>query len=83
MKDTEGAMRINKFLSAMGYCSRREADRLVEAGKVTVNGEKAELGTMVEPGMKVKVDGETVGTAEDVSSRKTVLIAVNKPRGVV
>ena len=44
MKDTEGAMRINKFLSAMGYCSRREADRLVEAGKVTVNGEKAELG---------------------------------------
>ena len=83
MKDTEGAMRINKFLSAMGYCSRREADRLVEAGKVTVDGRKAELGTLVEPGMKVKVDGETVGTAEDVSSRKTVLIAVNKPRGVV
>jgi len=55
MKDTEGAMRINKFLSAMGYCSRREADRLVEAGKVTVNGEKAELGTMGEPGMKVKL----------------------------
>ncbi|MBQ7534095.1 MAG: pseudouridine synthase [Stomatobaculum sp.] len=83
MEEAKGAMRINKFLSAMGFCSRREADRLVEAGKVTVDGVKAELGTLVEPGMKVKVDGETVGTAEDVSARKTVLIAVNKPRGVV
>ena len=60
-----------------------EAQALVEAGKVTVDGRKAELGTLVESGMKVKVNGETVGTAEDVSSRKTVLIAVNKPRGVV
>ena len=76
-------MRINKFLSAMGYCSRREADRLIESGRVTVDGVRAELGTEVEPGMKVCVGGEPVGTTEDVAARKTVLIAVNKPRGVV
>ena len=76
-------MRINKFLSAMGYCSRREADRLIESGRVTVDGVRAELGTIVEPGMKVCVGGESVGTTEDVAARKTVLIAVNKPRGVV
>ena len=58
----DGAMRINKFLSAMGYCSRREADRLIEEGKVKVDGVRAELGTLVEPGMKVTVKEELVGT---------------------
>ena len=79
----DGAMRINKFLSAMGYCSRREADRLIEEGKVKVDGVRAELGTLVEPGMKVTVKEELVGTLEDASGQKTVLLAVNKPAGIV
>ena len=79
----DGAMRINKFLSAMGYCSRREADRLIEEGKVKVDGVCAELGTLVEPGMKVTVKEELVGTLEDASGQKTVLLAVNKPAGIV
>ncbi len=83
MEELSGAMRINKFLSAMGYCSRREADRLIAEGKVTVDGVRAELGTMVEEGMQVRVGGEPVGTLKDASVRKTVLIAVNKPVGIV
>ena len=79
----DGAMRINKYLSAMGYCSRREADRLIEEGKVKVDGVRAELGTLVEPGMKVTVKEELVGTLEDASGQKTVLLAVNKPAGIV
>ena len=79
----DGAMRINKFLSAMGYCSRREADRLIEEGKVKVDGVRAELGTLVEPGMKVTVKEELGGTLEDASGQKTVLLAVNKPAGIV
>jgi len=79
----DGAMRINKYLSAMGYCSRREADRLIKEGKVKVDGVRAELGTLVEPGMKVTVKEELVGTLEDASGQKTVLLAVNKPAGIV
>ena len=77
----DGAMRINKFLSAMGYCSRREADRLIEEGKVKVDGVRAELGTLVEPGMKVTVKEELVGTLEDASGQKTVLLAVTRLQG--
>lgn len=78
-----GAMRINKYLSAMGYCSRREADRLVTSGQVTVDGVRAELGTLVGPGQVVKANGNTVGTLSDAAAQKTVLIAVNKPTGIV
>lgn len=80
---SNGAMRINKFLSASGYCSRREADRLIEAGRVTVDGAPAELGTVVEPGMRVRANGQELGGVEGLSGRKPVLIAVNKPVGVV
>jgi len=76
-------MRINKFLSAAGVCSRREADRLIAAGKVTVAGEAAELGTLVSAGMEVKVNGKRVGAVEELASKKKILIAVNKPVGVV
>ena len=82
MNQSEG-MRINKFLSAAGVCSRREADRLIAAGKVTVAGEAAELGTLVSAGMEVKVNGKRVGAVEELASKKKILIAVNKPVGVV
>ena len=58
-------MRINKFLSECGFCSRREADRLLEAGKVTVDGETASLGSKIVPGQEVKVEGVLV-TKKDV-----------------
>lgn len=84
MFDGESAlMRINKFLSAIGYCSRREADRLISEGKVLVDGEQAELGTVVKVGMNVTVNGTGIGGVEQLISRKPVLLAVNKPVGVV
>lgn len=71
-------MRINKFLADAGVASRREADRLVEAGKVTVNGRKPGLGDQVEEGDEVMVDGKVVRQV----LRKTV-IAFHKPIGVI
>ncbi len=50
--------RINKYLSEIGYCSRREADKLIEAGRVLVNGKKAEMGVKISPQDKVTVNGE-------------------------
>ncbi len=112
-------IRLNKFLSEMGVCSRREADRLIEAGKVLVDGEKASAGMKVTAGQLVICDGKPVGRpkTEAASSRrhgradkaeasgrrsraggaepetdsertvavrpKPVLLAVNKPRGIV
>ncbi|MCR5467613.1 MAG: 23S rRNA pseudouridine(2604) synthase RluF [Lachnospiraceae bacterium] len=74
----EETIRLNKFLSASGYCSRREADRLIEAGSVYVDGEPATLGTKVDDNSVVTVNGVLVSNNE-----KTVLIAFNKPRGIV
>ena len=54
------AMRINRYISASGYCSRRQADKLIEAGKVTINGDPAELGAQVEPGDLVEVEGRAL-----------------------
>lgn len=72
-------VRINKYLSEAGYCSRREADRLIEKNRVTINGEVPEMGTKVMPGDVVAVDGELVSN-KDV---KNVYIALNKPVGIV
>lgn len=72
-------VRINKYLSEAGYCSRREADRLIEKNRVTINGEVPEMGTKVMPGDVVAVDGEVVSN-KDV---KNVYIALNKPVGIV
>ena len=72
------AIRINKYLSDCGVCSRREADRLIAEGRVTVEGLKAETGMKVVPGAKICVDGKAVR-----SKPRPVLIAVNKPVGVV
>jgi 23S rRNA pseudouridine2604 synthase len=70
-------MRINKFISETGVCSRREADALIEAGRVTVNGAVAVLGTKVEAGDAVCIDGKPIGAA-----KQHVYIALNKPTGI-
>ena len=54
------ATRINKYLSEVGYCSRRVADRLIEEGKVTINGEIPEIGTKVEEGDLIEVKGQRI-----------------------
>jgi pseudouridine synthase len=74
--------RLNKFISDSGFCSRREADRLIEQGKVTINGKKPELGTKVGDGDLVKVDGKPINAvAENKSDR--IYIAYNKPIGII
>ncbi|WP_145053392.1 23S rRNA pseudouridine(2604) synthase RluF [Paenibacillus xylanexedens] len=70
-------MRINKFISETGYCSRREADKLVESGKVTINGIQAELGSQAEEGDDVRINGQPIR-----EKRKHVYIALNKPVGI-
>jgi 23S rRNA pseudouridine2604 synthase len=70
-------LRINKFISETGFCSRREADRLVESGKVTINGVKAELGSQAEDGDDVRINGQPIK-----EKRKHVYIALNKPIGI-
>ena len=71
-------VRLNRFLSDAGFCSRREADRLIEAGRVTVDGVRAELGTRVRKGQKVRVGSQLIRQND-----RMVLIAFNKPRGIV
>lgn len=73
-----GAIRLNKYLSDAGVCSRREADRLIEDGKVFVDGALAVPGMKVDDGQQIVVDGQTV-----VREQEMILLAVNKPRGVV
>lgn len=70
-------MRINKYISETGFCSRREVDKLVEAGRVTINGKPAELGSQVAEGDDVRVDGKPVS-----SRTRGVYIALNKPVGI-
>lgn len=74
----DDGVRINKFLGTAGYCSRREADRLVGEGRVFIDGNMADMGSRVMPGQKVYVDGKAV-----VPEEENILIAVNKPRGIV
>ena len=74
--------RLNKWLSRMGLCSRREADRLIEAGKVLVDGHKAVVGQKVLPGQRIICEGKTVGEGRS-SKPAPVLLAVNKPKGIV
>ncbi|MFK7812940.1 MAG: 23S rRNA pseudouridine(2604) synthase RluF [Maribacter sp.] len=71
--------RINKYLSEVGYCSRRAADKLIEQGRVTINGKVPEMGTKIVSGDDVRVDGEPVSKSEE----KPVYLAFNKPIGIV
>ena len=72
--------RINKYLSEAGYCSRRRADILIEKGKVTINGKIPEMGTKVEKGDHVEVEGQII---EKVTKQKNIYLAFNKPVGIV
>lgn len=70
-------MRLNKFMSETGACSRREADQWIEAGRVTVNGTRAVLGTQVGAGDDVRLDGQPLR-----SRPKRIYLALNKPVGI-
>ncbi len=76
---SEELKRLNKYLSEAGYCSRREADRLIEASRVTINDVVPELGTKVAADDVVKVDGEVIGERK----QDFVYLAFNKPVGIV
>ena len=73
------AIRINKYLSEVGYCSRRRADRLIEEGKVKINGEISEIGTKVDDCDLIEVEGQIIKK----SSKKKIYLAFNKPVGIV
>ena len=74
------SVRINKYLSEVGYCSRRIADRLIEEGKVTINGKVPKIGTRVEEGDQVEVKGQRI---EKSRKQKNIYLAFNKPIGIV
>lgn len=71
--------RINKYLSEVGFCSRREADKLLEQGKITINGKIPELGTKVSDEDEILVEGRSIRKTEE----QAVYIALNKPIGIV
>ena len=74
------ATRINKYLSEVGFCSRREADRLIEEGKVTINGEIPEIGSKVKESDQVEVVGQKI---EKSKIQKKIYLVFNKPVGIV
>ena len=76
-------MRLNKFLASIGVCSRREADKAIEAGRVMINGQVVELGATVGDEDLVSFDGRYIGMGKDVEKIKPIIIAYNKPEGLV
>ncbi len=74
------ATRINKYLSEVGFCSRRAADRFIEEGKVRINGEITEIGSKVEEGDQVEVEGQKIIKS---TKQKNIYLAFNKPIGIV
>ena len=78
MDDNKAGKRLNKYLADSGYCSRREADRLIAEGRVMVDGRASALGDRVEPGMRVTVDGRPL-----TGDSEKVYLLLNKPRGIV
>jgi 23S rRNA pseudouridine2604 synthase len=72
-------VRLNKFISESGLCSRREADRYISQGSVFINGRKAVIGDQVQPGDQVKVNGNLL---EPLAEEDLVFIALNKPAGI-
>jgi len=71
--------RINKYLSEVGYCSRRAADKLINEGRVTINGTVPEMGTKITASDEVRVDGELISKPNE----KPIYLAFNKPVGIV
>ncbi|MCR5608471.1 MAG: pseudouridine synthase [Lachnospiraceae bacterium] len=78
INEIEESMRINKFLSDAGYCSRREADKLIEAGRVFIDGIPAKMGDRVTKDNEVSCNGQVIKREEEL-----ILLAFNKPKGVV
>ncbi|MGI6010079.1 MAG: pseudouridine synthase [Ruminococcus sp.] len=74
----EEKIRLNKYLSNAGICSRREADRLIEAGKVTVDGKTADMGMKVSSCSDIRIEGKRIKPEE-----RKVLLLMNKPRGII
>ncbi len=74
---TQDDISLNKFISSRGICSRREADRMIEGGRVTINGKVAKKGNRVSPGDEVTVDGEQI-----TKKQKDIYILFHKPPGV-
>lgn len=74
----ENLVRLNKFLAEAGVCSRREADRMTEQGRIKVNGKIAEMGTKIAPGDVVEADGQVVEKEEE-----KIILAFYKPKGIV
>jgi len=79
MMAEDRSVRINKYLSEVGYCSRRGADKLIEEQRVTINGKVPEMGTKIMPGDEVRVDGKLISPPKE----EHVYIAFNKPVGIV
>lgn len=74
----ENLKRLNKFIGETGYCSRREADKLIEEGRVTINGTVPEMGTKVSPDDEVRIDGKLIVEKNE----KMIYLAFNKPVGI-
>ena len=72
-------MRLNKYLSEIGHCSRRAADKLIDAGRIEVNGKKVEMGQKVVPTDRIEIDGVLVENLQE----RTIYLAFNKPVGIV
>ena len=71
-------IRINKYLSEAGVCSRREADKMIEAGRILIDGMVALMGTKVKEGQEILIDGKPIQKEEE-----EILLAFHKPRGIV
>ena len=78
MSTNQESINLNKFISSTGICSRREAEKLIVEGRVTINGKATQLGNRVFEGDKVKIDGKPLK-----AKPKTIYIALNKPVGIV
>ena len=75
-------MRLNKHISDSGFCSRREADRLIAEGRVTVDGQRARVGVEIGEGADVRIDGQKLAARQAAAGkRRHVYIALNKPAG--
>lgn len=77
--EDKNLVRINKYFSQIGYCSRRAADKLIEQRRVTINGVVAEMGSKVSPTDEIRLNGKLIAGSEN----KPVYLAFNKPRGIV
>ena len=75
----EQKIRLNKYLSEIGYCSRRAGDKLIESGRVLINNEIATLGQKVNTNDEIKIDDKLV----EVKTKRKIYLALNKPIGIV